>query len=410
MTAPLTSSPVPLSLPATRLTCPIQKRKLWRSISATPLPQDSSGPPLLHWGADSFLSTRKIPLSAFVLTSVVSMTVKNKAPLPLIDPSFEPLCNVQIFTKLDLRNAYHLIPIREGDKWKTAFNTPLRHRAPGHGFWINQRPRSFQTINDILCDMLNRFVFVYLDDIVIFSRSPDVHHQHVCQVLQRLLENRLFVKPEKCEFHLSSIHFLGYIIAKGQLQPEIQAVVDWPIPSTRKELQRFLGFANFYRRFIFDNSKVAIPLTSLTSTSSPAASQAFERLKELFTSAPILRHSDPSLQFIVEVDASDMGAGAVLSQRDPVSQKLHPCPLKVSPPHIQTSWHSNRHRLRQRSSVLLPCLEDVLQGGGRSSQSVFRLPPPIQRPDRAGEPEPGICSSLCCRSQSCLLEHLPSVG
>ncbi|XP_061644606.1 uncharacterized protein LOC133485210 [Phyllopteryx taeniolatus] len=167
------------------------------------------------------------------------------------------------------------------------------------------------------------------DDILIFSHSPEENHQHVRQVLQRLLENRFFVKPEKCELNLSSQHFLGYIIAKEQLQPDpvkIQAVISWPIPSTRKELQRFIGLANFYRRFIRDYSKVADLLTSLTSTSSPfhwtpVASQAFERLQELFTSSPILRQPDPSLQFVVDVDASDTGDGADLSQQDPESPK-----------------------------------------------------------------------------------------
>ena len=141
------------------------------------------------------------------------------------------------------------------------------------------------------------------------------------------------MKPEKCEFHKPSVSFLGYIIARGQLQPDpakINAVTEWPTPTSRKELQRFLGFANFYRRFIRDYSKVAVPLTRLTSTSSPfrwspEASAAFSRLKHLFTSAPVLKHPDSSLQFVVEVDASDTGAGAVLSQRDPSTQKLHPC-------------------------------------------------------------------------------------
>ncbi len=263
------------------------------------------------------------------------ITIKNKYPLPLIDPSFEPLCNAKIFSRLDLRNAYHLVRIKEGDEWKKAFNTPLGHFeyliVP---FGLTNAPAVFQAfINDVLRDMLDRFIFVYLDDILIFSRSLDEHRQHVRLVLQRLLENRLFVKPEKCEFHSPSVRFLGYIIAQGQLQPDpakIQAVTEWPTPTTRKELQRFLGFANFYRRFIRDYSKVASPLTQLTSSSSPfqwslEAASAFSRLKSLFTSAPVLKHPDPSLQFVAEVDASDSGVGAVLSQRDLETLKLHLC-------------------------------------------------------------------------------------
>ena len=121
------------------------------------------------------------------------ITVKNKYSLPLIDPSFEPLCSAQLFSKLDLRNAYHLVRIREGDEWKTAFNTPLGHfEYLVMPFGLTNAPAVFQAlINDVLRDMLNRFVFVYLDDILIFSRDPVEHKQHVRLVLQRLLENRL---------------------------------------------------------------------------------------------------------------------------------------------------------------------------------------------------------------------------
>lgn len=256
------------------------------------------------------------------------ITVKDRSPLPLIDPSFEPLCEAQVFSKLDLRKAYHLIRIREGDEWKTAFNTPLGHfEYQVMPFGLINAPAVFQTLmNDVLRDMLNRFVYLYLDDILIFSRTMSEIKRPIRLVLQRLLENRLFVKLEKCEFHVQSVHFLGYIIAQGKLQADpakIQTVVD------RKELKWLLGFANFYRRFIKDFSKVVSPLTCLTSTAlkfqwTPEAAAAFTHLKELFTSAPVLRHPDSSLQF-VEVDASDTGAGAVLSQRDPDTQKIPPC-------------------------------------------------------------------------------------
>jgi len=152
-------------------------------------------------------------------------------------------------------------------------------------------------------------------------------------VLQRLLENKLYVKAEKCEFHVSTVTFLGYVIAQGELRMDpakIAAVSEWPVPTNRKELQRFLGFANFYRRFIRSYSRLAAPLTTLTSTAtkfhwSSEAESAFRVLKRHFTSAPILHQSDSKLQFVVEVDASDSRVGAVLSQRSPSDQKLHPC-------------------------------------------------------------------------------------
>ncbi|KAK7940550.1 hypothetical protein WMY93_003876 [Mugilogobius chulae] len=263
------------------------------------------------------------------------ITIKNKYPLPLIDSAFEPLHRATIFSKLDLRNAYHLVRIRSGDEWKTAFNTPLGHfEYQVMPFGLTNAPAVFQSlVNDVLRDMLNKFIFVYLDDILIFSQDIHEHVQHVRLVLKRLLENKLFVKAEKCEFHKPKVSFLGFVIEKGRLSADpakIQAVVEWPTPTSRKLLQRFLGFANFYRRFIRDYSRVAAPLTRLTSTSNPftwtsEAQEAFDRLKHKFTSAPVLIHPDPGRQFVVEVDASDLGVGAILSQRSPETNKLHPC-------------------------------------------------------------------------------------
>ncbi|KAI3364495.1 hypothetical protein L3Q82_011281 [Scortum barcoo] len=159
------------------------------------------------------------------------------------------------------------------DEWKTAFNTPLGHfEYLVMPFGLTNAPAVFQAlINDVLRDFLNRFVFVYLDDILIYSRNLPDHQLHVRQVLQRLLENRLFVKKEKCEFHASQVDFLGFIIKEGCVQADpakVRAVAEWPIPTNRKLLQRFLGFANFYRRFIRNYSQEAAPLTALTSPSS----------------------------------------------------------------------------------------------------------------------------------------------
>lgn len=263
------------------------------------------------------------------------ITVKNRYPLPLMSSAFEILQGAKVFTKLDLRNAYHLVRIKEGHEWKTAFNTPLGHfEYRVLPFRLVNAPAVFQAlINDVLRDMLNIFVFVYLDDILIFSPSLQIHTQHVRQVLQRLLENRLFVKAEKCTFHAQSVTFLGSVIsAEGiSMDPtKVRAVTEWPQPDSRLALQRFLGFANFYRRFIRNFSQVAAPLSALTSAKtrfswSESAQLAFDRLKSLFTSAPILVTPDASRQFIVEVDASEVGVGAILSQRSSADEKIHPC-------------------------------------------------------------------------------------
>ncbi len=187
--------------------------------------------------------------------------------------AFEHLQGAKVFPKLDLRNAYHLVWIREGDEWKTAFNTPTGHyEYLVLLFGLTNAPAVFQgMVNSVLGDMINQFVFVYLDDILIFSPSLQVHTQHECQVLQRLLENQLYVKAEKCEFHGKSVSFLGFIFSAGDIKSDpakVNAVAKWPVPETRKALQRFLGFANFYRRFIIHFGQVAASLTALTSKSS----------------------------------------------------------------------------------------------------------------------------------------------
>ena len=263
------------------------------------------------------------------------ITIKNRYPLPLLSSTFEPLAKAKIFTKLDLRCAYHLVRIRHGDEWKTAFNTHLGHfEYLVMPFGLTNAPAVFQNlVNDILRDMINKFVVVYLDDILVYSRSVSEHIKHVRLVLQRLLENRLYVKAEKCEFHSSSVEFLGHVIESGSVKADpkkVTAVVDWDPPTDRTQLRRFLGFSNFYRKFIKDFSHVAAPLKALTSPAvpfvwSPEANTAFERLKTLFTSAPVLTMPDPSRQFLLEVDASEVGIGAVLSQRAEADNQLHPC-------------------------------------------------------------------------------------
>ena len=263
------------------------------------------------------------------------ITVKNRYPLPLLSSTFEPLSNATVFTKLDLRNAYHLVRIREGDEWKTAFNTHLGHfEYLVMPFGLTNAPAVFQSlVNDILRDMINNIAVVFLDDILVFSKSIEEHITHVRSVLQRLLENRLFVKAEKCEFHATSVEFLGHIVQKGSVRADprkVSAVVDWERPTDRTQLRRFLGFANFYRKFIQGFSQIAAPLNALTSTTTPflwssAADEAFSELKTRFTTAPVLAMPDATRQFILEVDASELGVGAILSQRSPEDDKLHPC-------------------------------------------------------------------------------------
>ena len=210
-------------------------------------------------------------------------------------------------------------------------------------FGLTNAPAVFQNlVNDILRDMLYKTAVVYLDDILVYSESLEDHTAHVRAVLQRLLENRLFVKAEKCDFHVSTVDFLGHVIQAGSVKADprkVTAVAEWPRPTDRTKLRRFLGFANFYRKFIKNYSFIAGPLNALTSPASPfqwtpEADDAFTCLKKLFTSAPVLAMPDETRQFILEVDASETGVGAVLSQRSKDDGLLHPCAFfsrKLSP-------------------------------------------------------------------------------
>ncbi|KAK3518382.1 hypothetical protein QTP86_003579, partial [Hemibagrus guttatus] len=202
-------------------------------------------------------------------------------------------------------------------------------------FGLTNTPAIFHAlINGVFQDLLGKWVIAYIDDILVYSASLEEHVLHVREVLSRLQHHHLYVKLEKCKFHRSTVTFLGYVVSRRGVEMDVvkvQAVTDWPAPTTVRELQRFLGFANFYRLFIRSYSSVAGPLTSLLRGKpkrlawTDQARTAYQQLKDCFTTAPILRHPDPDLPFVVEVDTSSSGLGGVLSQRHGEPGKLHPC-------------------------------------------------------------------------------------
>ncbi|XP_073500291.1 uncharacterized protein [Phyllobates terribilis] len=245
------------------------------------------------------------------------ITVRNPYPLPLIPDLFNQLLGAKWFSKIDLKGAYNLLRMKEGDEWKTAFNTPVGHfENLVMPFGLTNAPAFFQNlINDILRPLIGKNVVVYLDDILIYSPDLESHWRSVREVLQLLMDNSLFAKLEKCEFAMDPV--------------KVQAVQEWPRPIGLKSIQRFLGFANYYRKFIKNFSSIVKPLTDLTRKGADAvqwsseAIEAFVYLKERFTSAPILMQPDVTRPFLVEVDASSVGVGAVLSQDN--GDGLHPC-------------------------------------------------------------------------------------
>ncbi|MBW0557061.1 hypothetical protein O181_096776 [Austropuccinia psidii MF-1] len=229
-----------------------------------------------------------------------------------------------IFSKINLRGAYNLLRIKEGDEHLTAFRTKYgNYEYLVMPLGLTNAPASFQNlVNDIFSHFLYVFVGVYLDDIMVFSSSEEEHVKHVASVLQRLRDNNLFSKASKCVFHAPSVEYLGYVVSIDGLKMDsskVQQILNWPQPKTIKALQSFLGVANFYRCFIKLYSKKISSLTSLLKKEPPfifneEALSHFQSIKEAFTTAPILSHFNPSLPTIVETDASHYALGAVLSQ------------------------------------------------------------------------------------------------
>jgi len=239
----------------------------------------------------------------------------------------------QWFTKLDLKNGFNLIRIREADEWKTAFRTRYRlYEFQVMPFGLTNAPSTFQDMmNHVLSNILDIGVLAYMDDILIYTKTEE-HDQLVKEVLDRLQQNGLAVSPEKCVWKTHKVEFLGYVIGRNGIrmnQDKVEAILSWQPPTSLTETQAFLGFANFYRHFVKDYSKVARRLTELTkktgkwSWNEDGMGRAFEELKKRFTTAPILAHFDPTKPVIIETDTSDFAIGAVLSQRDD-ENRLHP--------------------------------------------------------------------------------------
>ncbi|QRW26438.1 Retrotransposable element Tf2 protein [Rhizoctonia solani] len=179
-------------------------------------------------------------------------TKKNVYPLPCPDDLMAQLCGAKIFTKLDLRWGYNNVQVKEGNKWKTAFRTKYGlYKSLVMTFGLTNAPAAFQHfMNKLFKDLLDVCIIIYLDDILIYSKDDTTHTQHVHEVLQRLLDNQLFCKASKCTFHVTSVEYLGIIVLDKGFSLDklkIQAVQEWPVPTKVKEVQSFLGFANFLR-------------------------------------------------------------------------------------------------------------------------------------------------------------------
>jgi len=282
-----------------------------------------------------------------------AITIPNRYPLPLMQELQDRVQGAKWFTKLDLKNGFNLIRIREGDEWKTAFRTRYGlYKFQVMPFGLTNAPSTFQDMmNHVLSDILDVGVLAYMDDILIYAKTEEEHDRLVKEVLTRLQQNGLAVAPEKCVWKTEEVEFLGYTIGRKGIKmstTKVEAVLSWKIPNSLTEVQSFLGFANFYRRFIKDYTKVARPLTELTKKETGTkwawteeAGKAFKELKTRFTTAQILAHFDATKPVIIETDASDFAIGAVLSQRDG-ENRLHPVAFhsrKFQPSEINYEIH-----------------------------------------------------------------------
>jgi transposase InsO family protein len=255
-----------------------------------------------------------------------AITRRNQFPIPLINELQDRVGGKSWYTALDVRDAFYRVRMAKGEEWKTAFTTTF-------GLWeyqvmpfgLTNAPATFQElINDTLKEFLGDFVVAYLDDILIYSDTLEQHIDHVRKVMKALQARDLPLKLSKCEFHKQRVAFLGYIISKQGLEPDpkkIEAIAEWPEPRNVKDVQSFLGLANYYRRFIKGFSEVAAPLTALTKKDTwfefgEKCREAFKELKQRLTTSPILRIFDHEKEAFLETDASDYAIGAVLNQKD----------------------------------------------------------------------------------------------
>jgi len=251
-------------------------------------------------------------------------TVKNNYLLPLITDLVDSMGNKRVFTKMDLRWGYNNVRIKEEDEWKAAFTTHIGSYKPVVMFFgMTNSPATFQgMMNEILRDMINEGkVAAFIDNVLIGTEMEKGHDEIVEEVLRRLEKNDPYMKPEKCAWKVQKVNFLGVVMGQGRIEMEEEKVVgvlNWPIPKIVRDVRKFLGLANYYRRFVKDFAKLAWPLNNLTRKEEKwrwgdKQQTAFDQLKKVFTSRPLLVTPDLDRKLRVEADASNFATGGILS-------------------------------------------------------------------------------------------------
>ena len=255
---------------------------------------------------------------------VNAVTHKDAYPLPRIDSTLDSLSGAQFFLTLDLASGYWQVEVAEEDKEKTAFSSPQGHfEFNVMPFGLTNAPATFQRLMECtLAGLTPEECLIYLDDVIVYSSTFDDHLERLKRVFQRLQQAGLRLKPEKCHFVQSEVHYLGHIVSRKGIQPDprkVNAVQKFPRPHTVKELRIFLGLTNYYRRFVKDYARLAEPLHRLTRKATPfkwteSCEMAFESLRQHLTNPPILAFPCFTVPFVLHTDASNSAMGAVLSQ------------------------------------------------------------------------------------------------
>ena len=305
----------------------LEKQEIQKMLEANVIEPSTS-----EWAAPIVFAPKKDGTLRFCVDyrKLNALTVRDSYPIPRMDECIDSLGDAEIFTSLDANSGYWQIEMDAATKDRSAF---VSHhgmyqfvRMP---FGLRNAPATFQrAIDFILADAKWQFAIVYIDDIIIFSRTPEEHLEHLDTVLGLLAKAGVTLKLNKCHFFREQIEYLGHIIAPGELRVANKTTENVKLldpPTTKTEVRSFLGMCNVYRRFIKDFATIARPLTSLTKKEVAERWQvlteeqmhSFETLKEKLVSPPVLALPRPDLPYIVETDANDYQVGCVLSQKYP---------------------------------------------------------------------------------------------
>jgi hypothetical protein len=316
-TAPVSKRPYRMSMEELK-----ELKKQLSELPETGYIRPSSSP----WGASVLFLQKKDGSQRMCVDyrPLNDVTIKNKYLLPRIEDLFDQMRGARVFSKIDLRLGYHQMKIRPSDIPKTAFSTRYGlYEFTVMSFGLTNAPPYFMNLmNKVFMDYLNRFVVVFIDDILIYSQNDSDHDEHLRMVLQNLRDNQLYAKFTKCEFWLDDVPFLGHIISKGGISVDpakVTTIVGWKIPSTVFEVRSFLGLTGYYRRFIEGFSKIAKPMTSLLEKGKEfkwtwECKESFNQLRFKLMAALVLIMPDLQKSIDIYCDASRQGLGCVLMQ------------------------------------------------------------------------------------------------